>query len=288
MRKSSPPAVFAASLLLAVCALQSASAQLPSLEGENWLGYFVGYKSSRYIFGVNSQGEMGFNPDEKQGLVSIKKFSIKPVVQEILPDGRCVDKTMNPESLETTDSATEKFDKVVFRGKVTGDAKFEVTVEQNRGMIFIGGRILEPGNLKNPLRFAVSVKTPIFFKNGENPAKADGEKPKKDPKKGKSPLDKLENDRLTLKWVDGKRVKKTIVEELDLASPEINGPGISEVEIDTQAFKGRKIMFNASPNSAMTLKNANSAPIYNGFSINWVPDAAKDPKGEARLAINAR
>ena len=36
------------------------------------------------------------------------------------------------------------------------------------------------------------------------------------------------------------------------------------------------------------LWNAKPAPLHEGFTINWVPDAAKDTDGKARLAIEVK
>jgi hypothetical protein len=110
-----------------------------------------------------------------------------------------------------------------------------------------------------------------------------------DKKEQKAFQKKAEGDSLTLQFVDGKREKKPLGENVDMSSKEINGPGIAELILECETYKGRKIQFTASPdNSSITLANPKAAPIYMGFWVNWSPDPAKDPEGKARLAISVR
>ncbi|RPJ34997.1 MAG: hypothetical protein EHM17_04515 [Verrucomicrobiaceae bacterium] len=56
-----------------------------------------------------------------------------------------------------------KFEQVKFRAKVKGGATFEVMVEQNRGNILIGGRVVDPGPLTGKLRFVLTGGSPRFY-----------------------------------------------------------------------------------------------------------------------------
>ena len=56
---------------------------------------------------------------------------------------------------------------------------------------------------------------------------------------------------------------------VEAASKELNGPGIAAAEIEIAAYKGKKFLFIASENSAMTLWNSKVEPLHEGFTINW-------------------
>jgi hypothetical protein len=100
---------------------------------------------------------------------------------------------------------------------------------------------------------------------------------------------KLKDENLQLKLLDGKRVKQRILEPADLASAQISGPGVAEIEMDFQINRGRKVFLTASPNSSFSLSNARSQRIYkNGFSLVWRADPEKDTDGKARMAISTR
>ncbi|RPJ33804.1 MAG: hypothetical protein EHM17_08955 [Verrucomicrobiaceae bacterium] len=273
-------------LMMVAAGLQPLCAQLPPLAREPWLGYFAVYEGSRYQFAVSSNGEMQLAP-----IISGKPVSsgtvikLTPTVSEILSSGKSVTKKLIPDSLETPDAATTKLEKAVFRGKVTGGAAFEVTLEQNRGIIFIGGRILDPGEIKNPLRFSISTKIPNLYPNDRVDRKADARQQRKDEKEL---ADKMRSDRLTLKSADDNRFRQNLSDKADPASEPWCGPGIAELELDSEAYKGRKVRFTASPGTLLKVACDASSPLYQGFSIEWAPDAAKDPEGKARLAVQAR
>lgn len=275
-------------LTLAASALQSAHAQLPSLDNEPWRGYFAVHAGKRFQFGIVSQGDMHLKAVDRDGAVmSLSPIPLAVHVREILPNGTAVNRPLNPESLETSDSPTDKLEKTVFRAKAEGGASFEVTVEQSRGMIFLGGRILDPGTLKNPLCVAFSAAFANPYPYDLKPVdETEDEREKK--KLLKAFEKKIHGDSISLKWTDGKRLKQALSETVDVSSKEITGPGIAEFEMDVAALPERKFVFTAAPNSSMTLSGGAAAPIYQGFSFLWAPDPAKNADGKARLAINVR
>lgn len=270
-----------ASLLVSAASIQTAAAQLPFLDESPWLGYFGVFENNRFQFTFAAQGKVSIIPlDEKGKPVSgIMTIPLIYGIEEVLPDGRTQMKKIDPASLESTDKATDKFQKAVIRGKVTGDATFEATFEVDHGMISIGGHVTDPGKLtKNPLRFAVRVKLPNAYS-----------KVKKEEKKDLKAFEKkIKSDRIDLKWTDGKRLKKSFDESVDVTTKEINGPGISNAEVEIGAYKDRKFDFTASENSSMRLWNDKPGPLHEGFWITWQADAVKDPQGKARFSIQVK
>jgi hypothetical protein len=280
-----------ASLVLAVSGIQTASAQLPIIYDAPWRGFFAAHAGKTFQLGIASQGDMQLKPVDRAGSpMGFDPIVINAAVLETLPNGTSVTRGLIPESLETSDPVTTKMEKVTFRAKVEGGASFEVSVEQTRGIIFAGGRILDPGTLKNPLRviFLASFSHFYVFHVGEH-AKSDEMDEREKKKLQKAFERKIQGDSLSMKLKDGKRTKQKLGDSMDAAvAKEINGPGIVEFEMECVDYPDRKILLNSSPNSSMSLFAPAAGPVYQGFTVQWTPDTAKDPEGKARLAINVR
>jgi hypothetical protein len=267
--------------LMGLAGILPVSAELPGLEKE-WLGYFVGFQNKKFQFSITSQGKAAIRVLGKKGEPVNKKLTIPVefVVEEIMPGGKTSVKQFKPETLESAQPATEKPDKVVIQGKVTGDAAFEVFVSEVNGVISLGGRLLDRGALiKNPVRFSIRLKFPDAYAT----TKASGDK-----KEEKALKDKMRSDRLQLTWTDGKIVKQATDKAVDAGSKEINGPGIAAMQVEFGSYDERKFEFAASENSSMTLSGGPAAPLHDGFTVTWVADPAKDPNGKARLSLEVR
>lgn len=268
-------------LLFSAWGIHPAGAELPPLDKPPWLGYFAVLANRHYHFGLTNRGKITLAPlsDNGKALAKTMEIPVEILVEEILPNGKTSAKQLKPESLTSEQPATDKLEKVVIRGKVTGDASFEVTLEHLRDTISLGGRLLSPGPLsKNPLRFSLRVKFPSAY-------------PKEmltDKKDSKLFAKKIAADHLTLTWTDGKRKKQTFDQTLDASLKDLNGPGIASAEIVTSAYKGSKILVSAAPNSVLALSHPKTAPLHEGFALHWLPDAAKDPDGKARLSLQVR
>jgi len=304
-----------APLVLAAAGMQPVRAELPSLDKEPWLGYYAVLANKRFQFTFAANGKIALVPigDKGDPVANTLTIPIEILIEEMMPDGKSVSKQIKAETLASAQPATDKLEKVVITGQVTGEAAFEATLEQARGGIAIGGRITDPGTLtKNPLRFGIRAKFPNAYpkanvaelkddakeltkeeKRAERKAKRDAEKDgksdaKKDAKKNADELAKIKEDRIDLKWTDGTRKKQTFEKEVEAASKDLNGPGIAGAEIEISAYQGKKFLFIASPDSTMMLSNDKLAPLFQGFSITWVPDAAKDKEGKARLSLEVK
>ena len=268
-------------ILFTCSGLQPGSAELPALGNPPWTGYFVVYSSKIYQFGIYASGEFRLSAMAANNEPVMEKLVVPIVVaiEETLPDGKVEIRKVQPGSLQSAQAATERLGKAIITGKVAGDATFECTVEQSRGTILIGGRVLESGTLKNPLRLVIraAFSSPYpYLKDNQNEKAAEAFK-----KKTKA-------DGIAFKRLDRKADKLPVDQNVDAASPEVNGPGISEAEVRICSYDDRKFVFVASSNSAITLENQAGQPLSKGFSIKWHPDPAKDPAGSARIAIDVR
>jgi hypothetical protein len=268
--------------VFSLAGVRQASADLPALDKQPWFGHFAVYDGKRFQIGMTSRGGITLYVKNEKDAPMKHNYEIKITidVEETLPDGKTSIKRLKPESLESAEPASADFEKAVIRGKVTGDAAFELTLEQNRGVISFGGRIPDPGTLtKNPVRFVVSTRIPNIYS-----------KDKKESKKEKKAFEKkMKGDRIEVKWTDGKRMKQNFEKTMDAAAlKELNGPGIAGAEIEMVGYKERKLLFLASPNSSMKVSNEKGGALHEGFTLTWGPDAAKDPEGKARLSLQVK
>lgn len=270
-----------AAVLFGLIGTQRVTAELPILKKQPWIGYFAVVENRNYHFSIDTNGVAILtlmNPKgEPMGVAT--QIAISCIVEEILPNGETQLKKIKKGSLESTDPATDKLEKTSIRGSVTGDAAYEVAVEQDRGVISIGGRITDTGTLtKNPLRFTVRVKIPNVYAAVE-----------KEGRMAQKAFEKrIKDDRMVLKWTDGKQLKQAFTERVDVTSKEINGPGIANAEVEMNYYNGKRLLFNAAENSAITLWNDSPAPLHEGFTLNWVVDTAKDPTGKSRLSLHVK
>lgn len=259
----------------------TASAELPQMLDKEWAGYFVGFQNKKFQFSVTPQGEGAIRVIGGKDELLARRLTIPVefVVEEILPDGKAKARAILPETLQSAQAATDKPKQIGFQGKVRGDAGFEVFIHEERGVISLGGRLLNSGTVKNPLRFSLRVTIPDIYPSEKNGGD----------KKGIEAFEKRsENDRLQLTWTDGKKVRPAIDKPVDAGSKEINGPGIATAQVAFSAYDEKKFEFVAAENSRISISGRRVAPLHQGFFITWTADPAKDPESKARLNLEVR
>ena len=281
--KSIPTWLFLLGLI--VSSPSGAFAQLPAMDKAPWLGYFAAHEGRPFKFGVTSRGEIKLTPLNNKG-VEFGPHMALPIligIEEIQPDGKTDMKPIRVDTLKSGQTPTDKLERIVLQGKVSAEASFEAVIEQKSGVISIGGRMLDKGQFKkNPVRFAVRVKVP------NNYPWTTEERWKSDPKKVAAFLKKIESDSIELNRSDKKRVTWTLEKPVDAASGDLTGPGVSRIELRMQSFGDNKLLFNASENSVMTISNTPNSPLYQGFTLTWIPDPEKDKDGKARLGLTVK
>ena len=258
-------------------------AELPSMTEKESLGYFAILKTKNYQFGMTSQGKASIHMVGKAGDILPQKqtnISVDFFVEEVWPSGKVSPKVFLPETLESSQAATDKPKDLVFRGKTKDGAAFEAFLTEDHGAILLGGRLLASDiPSKNPQRFVVRVRFPNAYPDVKNLS---------DKKVAKIFEQKISKDRLVLITADGKRTKLSTADPIDAGSNEINGIGITAAQLELSPYVDKKIELKASENSKMIISNTIPGPLHNGFSIMWSADAAKDPDGKARLRIDIK
>ncbi len=248
--------------------------ELPLLSKQPWLGVYAGYERRSFHFSVNSKGEGDLRPmgDKKQLVSSKYSIRLQPMVEDVLPNGKVVSKYAVKDGWETSTPASVDPEKLVYRGTVAGDAKFEVTLEFAGDQIRAGGRLIEKGSLKNP-RFVIRVQVPNVYYYEKDDEKRE---------------QKAKRDRIDLVRTDGKKLKLDSQTPLDAETAAYSGPGITEARIDLSGYKGHRIELEAGDHAAFEFWNRGEEALYKGFTLGWKPDAAKDPEGKARLLLELR
>ena len=274
-------------LLLAAAAFMTpVQAQLPGLEEKIWLGYFAGYADRDCLFGVSSRGEISIQLESEKGSrgegIGPSALKILVGIEEVVPNAKPSIRTIKAESLETSDEPTEKLEKTVIRGKVTGDASFELTIERNRGSFTISNRLVDAGTLtKNEIRPVVAFVMPLLYRHDKEDVLT------------KVQTKEREKDTLELKWTDGTRKKVSLLEEMDANTEKLNGPGIAIAQIEAGGLiKARKLTLEA-PAGVSVIRAGNQTPqmLNRGMRFTAMPAPTKPgakPGDTARLVIGVR
>lgn len=275
-------------LLAAAACMANLRAELPSLEKAIWRGYFAGYEGRICLFGVTAKGELNLQlqADTKKGNngegIGASPMNILIRIEELLPNAKPTTRTIQPDSLKTTDEPTDKLEKTVICGKVTGDASFELTIERERDTFTISNRLVDAGELtKNEIRPVVLLQMRQLYPY-------DGS-----PKLTKPEIRERTKDTLELKWTDGTQKKFSLIEEMDANSADVNGPGIAIAQIEAGGLiRDRKLTLEA-PEGHSIIQISNSTPqmLSRGLRFSAMPAPAKPggkPNDTARLIIRVR
>jgi len=287
-------------LVFGLIAYPTISAQLPMLNKPPFTGYFAGIEIKTLRFGLDSSGGAMLSPQNNREKIARKEDSIgiSFVLETTQADGTIQRKSFIPTTLETTQPATEKLSKVSFRGKFDQEAMGEVLVEYSRGVITLGGRLIDAGKLKDQSpRFAIHFKMPKFDPEKIKPPGSyskgkENEQNKDSGEKRKSRSEERKEKEMagvvTLEKPGGKPIELDFHEQHDLTTKELNGEGNSVIQVQMGLYLSKGIQFTAGPNSTLSLWNKEPTRLADGYTIRWVPDAHKDPKGLANLQIRVR
>lgn len=252
-------------------------AQLPTLKKEPWEGYFGIHSQRDFQFKLDAKGEGLIVPLQKTGapITQVLHLPVKISIQETLPDGKVLDREIQAVSLKTANEATDKLTKATFTGVTAGEAAFEVTVEAQGARLRYGGRITDKGTLtSNPIRLCIQVRFPSAYRPGDRDKK--------------EIIKQIKDDELKVARIDGKRFKLPADKPLTEPPNEVAGKDLGLIGVEIGAWRGMGFEFSATPHSALRLTTPATEGLLRGFTVQWYPDAAADPKGEARFVIEMK
>jgi len=260
---------------IAILSMLPAVAQLPALQEKPWLGHFVGYERRDFTCGIKEDGKMVIEAKNSKGsfMGFQKTITITPEIVETV-GGKAVVKQIIPDSLTSADKPTDKPEKTTFRGKVTGDAEFEMVAEFDGNEVKVGGRMLSPGTLTNPLHFQIRVRFGDVYRNVADDKLKDAAK----------------KDRIEYVRLDKKKGKVGSMESIDLASADISGKGLSAVAVELSCYDERKFEYLLQGDGQLLLENPRGLASLpkDGFCILWRGDAQKDKDGKGRLVMEVK
>lgn len=255
----------------ALAASLPARADLPMMQEKPWIGYFIGFDDKGARFGISAKGAAIFEPLKSNGtpIATTNPIKLNFEIIETLPDGKTVRKMIDPEGFTSdSPSAVDPEKPVTIRGKVTGDATFEVTVSEDRGALSFTGRITGNGTLKNPLKMAISFDfLPYKYSGGIET-----------PEQQKNFEAKAKRDEMRLVMPKGEKVKLDFLDTMNLADK--TKDGFASAEIRTEGYGGLRWNLTASPKSTLRFKDKGERPIWNGFTVEWSVNEGADPAAE--------
>lgn len=263
-----PLQLFASVLLLSVT---SARADLPTLTGPEVSGYFLASKDDQTFFGVTARAEGQVHPLDRKGKILRpgNPITVDFRVIETRPTGELVRKPLDFSSLESEQPATEEPKKpMTFRGKVKGDATFEVTVTPERDGFSASGRVTGNGKLtKNPVHFGIDLLLEPF-KNVKMETEEEKERFETMSKR----------DELKVVTAEGKREKFDIDEVVNLAErfPE----GVVEISLECARYEGTEFEITASEGSRIMFKKRKAGPVFDALKLFWTAAPGKDTAKE--------
>lgn len=255
-----------------------ASADLPQLKEQPYLGYFIGIEHKRKMrFGVSSKGRGVIEPlnDKGKPVVANVPFLVNFEVVETLPDGKTIRKKLNPDTLTSDQEATlDPRKPVTFRGMVPGDAAFEVTVYPESGGVSVSGKLTDKGTLTNPLHFEISLNLRPYPR-----------KPSDEEAKIKMFEERAEKDVLKFETVSRKRGKIEFLDETNPAT--VVGEAMSKLDFKTDGFNNHVFEIETTDKAKLTFADTGELPIWNGFALHWRIDEGADDKTQ-KLTIKAK
>ncbi|MGA0900862.1 MAG: hypothetical protein ACO3SO_10700 [Luteolibacter sp.] len=256
--------------------------ELPHINAGENRGCFAIHESSRYDFQMKHTGEMTVIPKRRKlGPVAVaNRIRIEYGIEELQPDGSAVFKKTLDGSLASTEKASDDFSRLTFQARTTGEAVYEVIIEQSRNVISLGGRVVDAGELdESHLRFALRIVVPNVYRN----VQFKGDKDLRAYEK------KTRSDYLRLVRIDGSRQNLDNDHVKAVDGPNLTGSGIEEIETRFSYYEGRRFFFKADKGSGMAISQGRSAgPWFEGFTVNWYTDTTTGPVGKSRLHLSVR
>lgn len=274
-------------LLIAGPGLKTVNAQLPMAKDAPELGYFALLMEKKLKFGINTEGGIEIQPLNREKNPEGEPLNIEPSIVETQPGGNEIPRRLVANTLETNEAPAARLTKTSYRGKADNGAVMEAAVEASRGVIFLGGKILEKGQGMNPQHVGFAIPMHHVY-NGDTNRIAEIENAEEKEEEQKAFMKKTRNDSISLRLAGGKRLKYKMQEAIGPLNEQIKGAAIEQVELEYAAYPDHKFLFTAAPGSQITLVAGDGTPLHKSLSIGWKSNPEKDPEGKARLALQVK
>jgi hypothetical protein len=262
-----------------------ALALLPLLKDPNWLEYHAVYDDKHFRFDINAKGELHITPKRgSTGKPVSWKLALKLDygIEETRADGSKLLRRIERDSISAAARPNNAFTGTTLRGTTQGGAQLELDIAQERGVISLGGRIADHGNLDPAkTRLVIRVRVPDVHSDS---ASGGGSKPDDEEERDKRDErderrkqrereerfeKKIDDDRLDLVRPDGTKLKLEFGDPVEAASADLNAGGFQSAEFRIATYTERRFRVSAPTGSVLTLWNSRSAPLHDGFTIEW-------------------
>lgn len=235
------------------------------LHEKPWLGFWVGYETTKWDSGVNSKGQGAIylkNSGDRLG--HTRSIPLHYVLEEKIK-GKWVKRRILEDGFETEQEPTDKPKKIEWVMTYTGGGQARFKQEfSGRGMR-IAAELLKKSEEASEARVSIRMAWPTFFRTPKK-KRADEEYLKDNLKGEKVKLVLNNNERLSL---------KTYEVGFSLATPEINDSGAQSFELKSKINGNRTVAMSLGrPKSGKILFEQDGA-FYLGFRVVWYPEPSE-------------
>ncbi|MGB6223331.1 hypothetical protein [Haloferula sp.] len=274
----------------AIAILGSANlhAELPQLTEKPFLGSFAALRNNSYQIIISPTGEIVINPIVNKG--EVRPYVFIPVEWGIkITDKQGVESELKvlQETLESEQSATDKLDATVIRGKTESGGEVELTVETDRKSVEFKIKLLGTGTLD-----AATAKAAIFSRV-QNYYQREEEQLSGKPEEFE---ELIKNDWLKVSRIDRSNKKFALADNVNAASDEVTGPGVQSFETELGIIHNT-YSFMAGSGAAMQLSNErfirqagaaseNAVPVHRGYDIVFTAAEEKTKSSENTLEVS--
>ncbi len=261
--------------ILFLATLLSAQAKLPQMsKPKEWLGYFAGWSTRDFDFGIQAQGEAKISPkDRRSQRDTSKQIDLRYTVQE-KSKGRWINKKFDQDN-----DLTSKFKRSInpekplsFITTHTGGTKIEWIHAKNGKSMTITPRVVEK-TTANEIRIKIDFRMPRLYWLEDAKEREIRKKLAKDFFKG-------------TRLKDGKNIKFKLRDtDKDPNSDKFFKDGASHLEFTANGFRDRTfILSNGSP-KAGRIDIVTKGPLHKYFTLAWTLNMDEHGKNDAHISF---
>ena len=263
-------------VMLSVGVLHSDAAELEALTEPPWLGFWVGYESSKWDAGIGTDGKgIFFLKKDKKRTNLLRNYEIIYLLEE-KTNGKWVRPKMVKEGFETETHPTRDPKEVEFVATYTSGTQARFKQSFSNRELQISAELVTKSEDVIEARVGIRFRIPPLFKV-KGPDEEEREYLEK----------KLEDEGIEILLLNGQKHKIQLFESVSLQSPQFNGIGAQMFQLKTKLTGGRQIELELDNPRTGKLFFEQTKPIYQGFEVLWYPEPNQSggPKPTLNLTV---
>ena len=250
----------------------SSSRELLSLEGNEWLGFWVGYETRKFDFAVGCDGTSQFMMKQrgKKGIERVslyRKFLVTYNLEERSDSKKWRKRTMLTDSFETDQTSSLDAEKFNYSVDYKGGGRVAVDHEIDGREVKIKIENLTEES-KAEQRVGVTFKVPETYRNLSSFTEQEIVK-------------KMRGDEVGFVTTSGKKIKLALSDIVELSEEEFAKEGVSKFYINSKALGGKtlSLSLDSKDSGEFVFGQPRKRGLYKGFTITWYPkDSTKTSK----------